>query len=88
LLEATSETRRVKRDLLDIQTRFNRIRSRVIYLEGEVAVYKRFAVIHDREPPGRPSPGYWPSPTFYPAPQNYHPVLLRQPPPPPPLQRQ
>ena len=33
----------------DVKAKFGRLRSRVIYLEGELAVYKRFAVIHSQE---------------------------------------
>ena len=48
-----AKTVAVTQDLADLRIRFGRLRHRVIYLEGELNVYRRFAVIHS-EP--KPSP--------------------------------
>jgi hypothetical protein len=49
LLQEEAKTEEVTRDLKDLRVRYERLRHRVIYLEGELAVYKRFAVIHSHE---------------------------------------
>jgi len=62
LLEAQSVALLAGRNLESLKTKFSRLRSRVIYLEGELAVYKRFAAIPGR---GRYPPNQFPS---YPPP--------------------
>jgi hypothetical protein len=63
LFQAQTETTQLTKNLEELRVRFGRLRSRVIYLEGELAVYKRFAVIHSQEPKLPPPPQF-----FYPPP--------------------
>jgi hypothetical protein len=48
--------------LSDLRYKFGRLRSRVIYLEGELAVYKRFAVIDNCANKPTPSLYVYPPP--------------------------
>jgi hypothetical protein len=66
----------LRAELAELKPKFARLRNRVIYLEGEIAVYQRFAVIQTREEkvPPLPQP--------QPPPRQFH--YYRSPPPPPP----
>jgi hypothetical protein len=65
---AKTETAEAERVLDDLQRRYHHLRSRVIYVEGELAVYQRLAPVH-YNPPQAP-------------PLTYR-VLVAPPPPPP-----
>ena len=45
LTVAEAQVTHVTKNLEDLRVRFSRVHQRVIYLEGELAVYRRFAVI-------------------------------------------
>jgi hypothetical protein len=60
LLLVKAQSAQVSENLTNLRDRFGRLRSGDIYLEGELAVYKRFADIHSFEP--KPTPFRFPPP--------------------------
>lgn len=68
---AKTETAEAERALAALEGNYHRLKSRVIYVEGELAVYQRLAPVHYNPPPV-PPPTYRILVAPPPPPQRYY----------------
>jgi hypothetical protein len=71
LFNTKAELVAVNDEFADVKRKFEKLRTRLVYLEGELSVYRRFAVIHSREYQA-PTPQFsFPPPPPPPPPTQY-----------------
>jgi hypothetical protein len=71
LFNTKAELVTVNDEFADVKRKFEKLHTRLVYLEGELSVYRRFAVIHSREYQAATPQFSYPPPPPPPPPTQY-----------------